>query len=209
VNIWPRPYQQPHPPIWVTSMSPGSASEVADRGYTAATFLTGLRGTKAVFEAYRARRADLGDDAVPSDRLAYAALVYVGRTDEEGLAGARKLMWYITANKVPPQFASPPGYLPLPAHVGTLRGQRSPFAFSHLTFEELIESGIVFAGSPDTVATQVERFADYVGGLGHLLIMGQAGFLDHDETTRSMRLFANEVYPRLKEYTPPAWAASA
>jgi alkanesulfonate monooxygenase SsuD/methylene tetrahydromethanopterin reductase-like flavin-dependent oxidoreductase (luciferase family) len=190
-------------------MSPGSAREVADRGYTAATFLTGLRGTKAVFEAYRARRADLGDDAVPSDRLAYAALVYVGRTDEEGLAGARKLTWYITANKVPPQFASPPGYLPLPAHVGTLRGQRSPFAFSHLTFEELIESGIVFAGSPDTVATQVERFADYVGGLGHLLIMGQAGFLDHDETTRSMRLFANEVYPRLKEYTPPAWAASA
>ncbi|MDR0360304.1 MAG: LLM class flavin-dependent oxidoreductase [bacterium] len=209
VNIWPRPYQQPHPPIWVTSMSPGSAREVADRGYTAATFLTGRNGTKAVFDAYRARRAELGDAEVDADRLAYAALVYVGRSDAEGLEGARKLTWYITANKVATQFSNPPGYLAIPAHASTLRGRRSPFAFAHLTFEELVDNGIIFAGSPETVATQIEQFADFVGGLGHLLIMGQAGFLDHDDTTRSMRLFATEVYPRLKQYRPPSWAASA
>jgi hypothetical protein len=29
------------------------------------------------------------------DRFAYAALVYTGETDEEGYAGARKLMWYL------------------------------------------------------------------------------------------------------------------
>jgi len=39
-----------------------------------------------------------------------------------------------------------------------------------------------------------------VGGFGHLLNMGQAGFLEHDETVRGIKLFAREVYPRLKAF---------
>ena len=38
--------------------------------------------------------------------------------------------------------------------------------------------------------------------LRHLLIMGQAGFLEHDETVVGIRTFAREVYPRLKELYP-------
>jgi alkanesulfonate monooxygenase SsuD/methylene tetrahydromethanopterin reductase-like flavin-dependent oxidoreductase (luciferase family) len=198
VNIWPRPYRQPHPPIWVTSMSTNSAPEVAERGHTVATFLMGRDGTRPIFDAYRRRRAELGL-ASPRELFAYAALVYVGDTDEEGMRGADKLMWYIRANKVPPQFSNPPGYLPIPARVGTFRGRRSPFAFSHLTLEELVERGIVFAGDPDTVHDQLVRFYHDVGGFGHLLIMGQAGFLDHDETVSGLRRFADEVLPRLQE----------
>ena len=56
-----------------------------------------------------------------------------------------------------------------------------------------------FAGSPDTVYKQIKHFYDQVGGFGHLLIMGQAGFLEHEETIKGMDLFAKEVYPRLKE----------
>jgi len=40
---------------------------------------------------------------------------------------------------------------------------------------------------------------DHLSGFGHLLIMGQAGFLDHEETVKGMTLFAGEVYPRLQE----------
>jgi hypothetical protein len=43
---------------------------------------------------------------------------------------------------------------------------------------------------------------DHVGGFGHLLIMGQAGFLEHDETVRGIKTFAREVYPRLKDAFP-------
>jgi hypothetical protein len=32
--------------------------------------------------------------------------------------------------------------------------------------------------------------------------MGQAGFLDHDDTVHGIRMFAREVYPRLKELYP-------
>jgi hypothetical protein len=32
--------------------------------------------------------------------------------------------------------------------------------------------------------------------------MGQAGFLDHEETVAGIRAFARDVYPRLKEEFP-------
>lgn len=201
VNIWPRPYTQPHPRVWITSLTPSSVARVADHGYTVATFLVGRDGARKVFDAYRARRTELG---LPTEdgQLAYAALVYVGDTDEEGLAGAQKLMWYIRANKVPPQFNNPPGYSPAAARVAAWRGQLPASAFAHRTFEELIENGVVFAGNPDTVTEALRRFYGDVGGFGHLMIMGQAGHLEHDETIKSMRLYAEHVHPRLQDLVP-------
>jgi alkanesulfonate monooxygenase SsuD/methylene tetrahydromethanopterin reductase-like flavin-dependent oxidoreductase (luciferase family) len=199
VNIWPRPYQQPRPPVWVTATSPGSVKPVAEHGHVVATFLTGYEQTKQVFGAYRKTDAEMGRET-NSDRLAYAALVYVGDTDEEGFAGARKLLWYIYSNKVPTQFSNPPGYMPVESVAKILRnGGRSPYHFENKSLEELIEMGIVFAGNPDTVYKQTRKFYDYVGGFGRLLVMGQAGFLDRQETMKGIRVFAQEVYPRLQE----------
>ena len=39
-------YQQPHPPIWMSTTSPGGAARVGARGYVQATFLTGFDGTR-------------------------------------------------------------------------------------------------------------------------------------------------------------------
>ena len=110
VNIWPRPIQQPHPPIWVSTTSTGGAAQVGAHGYIQATFLTGFDTTKRIYEGYRRgwREAGRGQD-VPIDRLAYAALIYVGDTEARARAGAEKLLWYVTANKVPPHFSNPPG----------------------------------------------------------------------------------------------------
>jgi alkanesulfonate monooxygenase SsuD/methylene tetrahydromethanopterin reductase-like flavin-dependent oxidoreductase (luciferase family) len=54
-------------------------------------------------------------------------------------------------------------------------------------------------GTPDQVAKQVRRFYDRVGGFDHLLVMQQAGFLDHARTVRSMTLFAKEVLPQIRD----------
>jgi alkanesulfonate monooxygenase SsuD/methylene tetrahydromethanopterin reductase-like flavin-dependent oxidoreductase (luciferase family) len=70
------------------------------------------------------------------------------------------------------------------------------------TVEGAIEAGTMFAGTPDQVFQQFKRHWEHVGGYGHLLIMGQAGFLEHDDTVHGIRMFAREVYPRLKELYP-------
>src|SRR6201995_5602567 len=88
VNIWPRCYQQPHPPVWISTTSPSGAARVGARGFVQATFLTGFDGTRAVFDAYRRgwREAGRGSD-VPAHRLAYAAMVYTAPSEAEARAG--------------------------------------------------------------------------------------------------------------------------
>ncbi len=206
VNIWPRPMQQPHPPVWVSTTSPGGAAQVGARGFVQATFLTGFDTTKRIYEAYRRgwREAGRGHE-IPIDRLAYAALVYVGDTERRARAGAEKLLWYVTSNKVPPHFANPPGYLPVAMNVQLARGAYnvvSAYGTKQSTVEGAIEAGTLFAGTPDQVFQQIKSHWEYVGGYGHLLIMGQAGFLEHDDTVHGIRMFAREVYPRLKQFSP-------
>jgi alkanesulfonate monooxygenase SsuD/methylene tetrahydromethanopterin reductase-like flavin-dependent oxidoreductase (luciferase family) len=206
VNIWPRPWQQPHPPIWVSTTTPSGAKRVGGRGYVQATFLTGYSGTKAIYDQYRAgwREAGRSED-VPINRLAYAALVYVGDTEASARAGAEKLMWYMTANKVPPHLQYPPGYMSHAAQVAIVRGaavDQHAANRANATVDKAIEAGIMFAGTPDQVYRQIKKFYDHVGGFGHLLIMGQAGFLEHDETVAGTKCFARNVYPRLKQEFP-------
>jgi alkanesulfonate monooxygenase SsuD/methylene tetrahydromethanopterin reductase-like flavin-dependent oxidoreductase (luciferase family) len=206
VNIWPRPYQNPHPPVWVSSTSAGGAHAVGRRGFVLATFLSGYKDTPKIFESYRRgwREAGLGTD-VPAHRLAYAALVYVGRTEAEGLAGGEKLLWYISGNKAPLHFRLPPGYVPPAVRAQALRGvavDPNSALRANATVEKAMEAGILFAGTPDQVYRQLATFHDHVGGFGHLLVMGQAGFLEHDETVQGIRTFAREVYPRLKDSFP-------
>jgi len=204
VNIVPRPFQQPHPPIWMTAGSPNSAIGIANHGYVMACFLMGRGGTKRIFDAYRQRRAELEAPAPEADRFAAAALVCVADTDEEAMETARKLMWYPrSANQVSTQFLNPPGYVPAAFSARVLRSDRPiHFDLENATPEQLIEDGSMFAGDPDTVFEQIRRFSDDVGGFGHLLCMAQAGHLTREEVARTLRLFAAEVQPRLGDLVP-------
>ncbi|SNQ51495.1 Flavin-dependent oxidoreductase, luciferase family (Includes alkanesulfonate monooxygenase SsuD and methylene tetrahydromethanopterin reductase) (fragment) [Frankia canadensis] len=89
VNVWPRPYQQPHPPIWVTTLSASSAPELAARDYVMATIINGKEACRSIFDRYRRTAAELGRPGPVADRLAYCAYVFVGETHEEGLEQAK------------------------------------------------------------------------------------------------------------------------
>jgi hypothetical protein len=45
-------------------------------------------------------------------------------------------------------------------------------------------------------------FYDQVGGFGHLSLVGRSGLMTHAESEKSIRLFAREVLPRLREVKP-------
>ncbi|MCH9017639.1 MAG: LLM class flavin-dependent oxidoreductase [Chloroflexi bacterium] len=202
VNIWPRPYQQPHPPVWVTMGSAGTAAQVAQRGHIGAVFLAGYPRIRDIFDGYRQSYMETHGTAMPIDRLAYCGLISVGKTEKEGLDLAEKLLWYMTSNKVPPQFSNPPGYHPPAVSATIMRGAQTGAGIPLApTVSEQMARGNVFAGTPDQVYDQIKNFYEYCGGFGNLMMMSQAGFMTFDETLSSMKLFSQEVYPRLKELT--------
>jgi len=202
VNVWPRPYQQPHPPIWVTIGSARSAVPVAEHEYVGAVFLAGYPGIRAIFDGYRDGYHTKHGEAPPLDKLAYCALVYVADDEEEARKGGEEVLWYMTSNKVPPEYSNPPGYHPPAVAAQIASGSRGGAGIPlQTTLDQQMARGNMFCGTPDQVFEQIKAFYDYSGGFGNLLIMGQAGHLTFEQTRRSMTLFSTEVYPRLKELT--------
>jgi alkanesulfonate monooxygenase SsuD/methylene tetrahydromethanopterin reductase-like flavin-dependent oxidoreductase (luciferase family) len=207
VNIWPRPYQEPHPPVWVPTQSLSTAAETAERGFNLATILNGVDGARKMFDTYRRRAEELGFAQPPPETFAYLGLVFVGETEEEGMAGARKLHWYLQHNKVADQFMDVPGYVDVYGRAAMLKNRAQGGALAtpvaHLAnapVEELVKDGYFFAGTPEMVYEQMVHFYDGVGGFGNFLIMVQGGMMGLDLTVRSMRLFAEEVLPRFRRY---------
>ncbi len=64
VNIWPRPLQQPTPPVWMTGVSVETGRMAAERGHVVGTLLSGAVAGP-LFAAYRQRAAGTGLDRRP------------------------------------------------------------------------------------------------------------------------------------------------
>ena len=223
VNIWPRPWQQPHPRLWSATGDPHTAAEVGLRGMVHVLVLRGPDGTKRAYAAHRRARAEAGLAPVTTENFAYAALVYVGETDEEGVRVGSKLLWFLnTSLKSAPQYAKflpgtvPPQFAPqiyrtrpkpaaadlVNAEKGVAPASQNAARLTTMTPEQAMADGILFAGSPDSVYRQIMEFHDEVGGFGHLAMIGRSGFMTHAESEKGIRLFAREVLPRLREVRP-------
>lgn len=199
INLWPRPYQTPHPAIWITGSSDlDNIKRAAARGFVFATFLQPHEKVKWMFDGYRSAYMDRG---LPGGGgTAYMPLVYTADSDAEAEAGARELCWYLDA-KSEPQYRNPPGYVPVEFNVQALKGTFTgrTDAMRKQSIEFLKDQGVLIYGKPDDVAKQIKRLYELVGGFDHLLMMQQAGHLDHERTKRSITLFAKEVYPQVKD----------
>ncbi|MEA2994730.1 MAG: hypothetical protein QOG74_279 [Alphaproteobacteria bacterium] len=217
VNLWPRPYQQPHPPVWTTTGSPINARIVGERGYVMATLGTGY-ATRPLYDVYRQAYTAKFHKPPAADRFAYLGLVAVADTEAEARRRGEMVSIYLGSSAiVAPQFRNPPGYLSVEDNVRILRGDPRPrtgtkdggfIDMRTAGVQELIDAGILFCGTPDQVYRQITEFCDYCGGMGNLLMMGHAGHMNHADTVGNLTLFAKEVLPRLKEYKQPVAEAT-
>ncbi len=80
---------------------------------------------------------------------------------------------------------------------GAFAGRSEAMRAQSLEFQR--DQGVVMYGTPDQVVAQIKQFYDRVGGFDHLLMMMQAGFLDHKRTVENIQLFAKECYPQIKD----------
>jgi alkanesulfonate monooxygenase SsuD/methylene tetrahydromethanopterin reductase-like flavin-dependent oxidoreductase (luciferase family) len=208
VNIWPRPKQK-LPPVWITALSLGSAPAIAERGHILATVLGGMKNTRALFDAYRKTSDQLGKPVVAADRFAYAALLGIASTEAEAKRRGAIVRTYLDGSRVAKQYSSVSGYFSVDAVAGMMRAPASSqkvegfsgtkFIMGTADVDGLTDAGVMFCGTPDQVFDQIVKFDEAVGGLGNLIIMAQAGQLNHADTCDSIRLFAEEVLPRLKD----------
>lgn len=196
-NIWPRPLQRPHPPIWLPSQgSPETIGFGAQRRYPFVSVFTPYANARRLLSEYREAAERAGYRAKPA-QLGFAVPTYVARTDADARREAKPhILWLFRRGlKIPPHFLAPPGYL----SEDTLRrfllaGVKPP---SELSFEELEREGYVLIGSPATVRDRLKAIEKDLG-IGVFVGGGRIGDMSHAKAKRSAELFAREVMPHFR-----------
>ena len=211
VNVIPRCYQQPHPPMWLTTSSTRTALEAAKRDCVLA--ITALaRVARESFPMYRAEYLKLYGRTAPLDRFAYLSNVAIARDEATARARAEKLLMFSrTSDRIEERFLNPPGTLPPADNVrfmraGSTQNHRertrpdgTPMS-NPPSADDLRSLDILFWGTPDQVFEQLRAFYGTVGGFGNLLVQ-MGGTQTHEEICDGIELFSNEVMPRLRELT--------
>jgi alkanesulfonate monooxygenase SsuD/methylene tetrahydromethanopterin reductase-like flavin-dependent oxidoreductase (luciferase family) len=64
--------------------------------------------------------------------------------------------------------------------------------------EHLVRAGLYIVGTPDEVTAQLKEFHAACGGFGTLLITAGKDWATHEKRARSMRLFMEQVAPRMR-----------
>ena len=205
VNLWPRPFQQPHPPIWVPSQGSKETIDWAahpDRRYTYLQTFSPAKVVGRYLRSYRDTAERYGYQA--EDRqLGWAVPVYVAETDEAARREAKQPFELFRNRllKMPFEMLLPPGYTSRESLKNMMAAKAS--ITQELTLETAIEMGMIVCGSPVTVLdTLIAHWNDM--RFDNLLTMMHFGTLSQELTRRSMTLFAERVLPSLQALQAPA-----
>ena len=204
VNLWPRPYRKPHPPVWIPSQGSQETIEWAshpDRKYTYLQTFSPVAAVERFHTMYKEMAAKAGYTASP-DQLGWALPIYVAETDEIALreAEAHIEAFFNKFLRMPVEMLLPPGYTSMDS-MKRLRAIRSSTTHELPSMKDFIERGMFICGSAATVR---ETLADHQRRIGFNVLIGmlQFGTLPAELTRKNMTLFANDVAPYLRERAP-------
>jgi len=207
VNIWPRPIQKPHPPIWI----PGGGSietwrwcAEMDHVYAYLSYF-GYQAGQATMDGFWAEMDRLAKDRNPY-RAGFLQFVGVAENREEAYRLYREPAEYFYGRclHVDPRFANAPGYTSEATQRAGVVGQVAQVArmrrFDTLAREmdAIVEKGYVIIGSPDEVAAQLKEVAANLN-VGHLMLLMQFGNMGKDLAKYNTKLFADRVMPQLTD----------
>jgi alkanesulfonate monooxygenase SsuD/methylene tetrahydromethanopterin reductase-like flavin-dependent oxidoreductase (luciferase family) len=202
VNLWPRPIQQPHPPIWIPGSGISSTAEYVinqDHCFCHLSYY-GAKNAAYVTDRYWELCAQKGRDDNPY-RLSFLQLIGVAETDEqaEELYAPHAEYFFHKLLYTPPHYQAIPGCLEYDAVVQGLKfNPRTSINLSELKAKDFFERGFVIVGSPKTVR---EQLLDGVKRLrmGHLLTLLHFGSMPTELTKKNIDLFGREVLPYLAD----------
>jgi alkanesulfonate monooxygenase SsuD/methylene tetrahydromethanopterin reductase-like flavin-dependent oxidoreductase (luciferase family) len=201
VNLWPRPIQQPHPPIWIPGSGISATAEYVvslDHCFCHLSYF-GAKNAAQVADRYWELAARKGRDDNPF-RFSFLQLIGVGATDAEAeaLYAPHAEYFFSKLLHTPPHYAQIPGTLEYPALLhATRHNMRAAINMRELKAKDFYERGFVIVGSPRTVR---EQLIDGMKRLrvGHLLALLHFGSMPTDLCKRNIELFARQVLPHLE-----------
>ncbi len=191
INVYPKPIQAPCPPISVATGNPILLKMAAQRGFRIMT--SQFARPAEIDRIATAFGASFEDGLGQHHRRDVTAVrgVYVADSDGQAVDEVRE-DWkrHIAFNQA---------HFPMNYKDWVAPGADPRTA----AFDDLLEKGLMFIGSPETVARNIRAFHAEAGGFGTFLMVTGRDWGTLDQRARSMRLMADAVIPTLSDLDLP------
>ena len=192
-NVVPKPYQKPHPPLWVACSQLDTIVMAAQRGMGALGFsFVSADAARAWVNAYYnnyLNHLDLLCDYQTNPGVAVVSPFMCAETDEEAQAKAEgwtffqfSLVFYNSHGPVEP---------------GSVNLWDEYQEWKKSPKGQKASNNVGLVGSPDTIRRKLEMYED--AHVDQLILLNQAGKNTHEDICSSLELFAAEVMPEFHE----------
>jgi alkanesulfonate monooxygenase SsuD/methylene tetrahydromethanopterin reductase-like flavin-dependent oxidoreductase (luciferase family) len=195
--IRPRPYQQPHPPLWRSVLSPASVAESGRQGRPILTARLRLERIADFLQRYQEGLEAGGHPLATQQRLLRQAavwrMVYVADSEAQAEDELAEAMLYTRHHMHHARQA----YNPEDFQVDPLllNPWTNPQASDEEGLRFLLDTGSVY-GTASRVAEHIAALRDT--GLHHLLCQMSFGGMTHDRIMASMQRFGTQVMPKFR-----------
>ena len=207
VNPWARPYQKPHPPIWLPGVVSRDSLQWAARNRIPYIMLaTEMGPTKQAFELYHETAAEEGYES-GTQNIGYLWKVHVDETEELAEQTARKYVQgpsnpFLAGNEGTangallnlPGLTSRRRVLPTRDAATANRGGN----VLARPFEEQKKNYTIVSGTPDTVIPKIRHVLETLRP-GSVIFWDGDGAMTHEDQMRSLRLMGEYVIPAVRE----------
>lgn len=196
IGVRPKPLQQPHPPIYMACLSPGTFEVAGRQGYDvmmSTVFGLTPEAARQGLADYKRGRAEAGLDP-DGGKIACLVMVYPGKTREAARKtfGPRVDWYYHTIAKY---VAPPKGQQDVAGYEGY--GEARDLAAS-LKFEDIVDGTSVICGEPEYCTEKLLTMArDF--GFDELLCWTRIGGLENAKVLSAMELLGTDIIPAVRK----------
>lgn len=196
VSVWPRPVQQPLPPVIVATRSDDTVRYAADHKLGLGVSFLPVDQMTNITEKYYAWCKEAGWQPNP-DQVLYRGSIYLAETDKQ----AEEWFDNLKRSKPAPAIAlrSSVAKAIQAARAGQQYDLLNVAAGSTQGDIVGISPALSFLGGPDTIVKRIKEYHDQCGA-GVVDLFFQQPTLDHRGVMKEIELFGKEVLPRIKEF---------
>jgi len=205
--LWPRPVQQPHPPVWVAARSAESIEWCAARRIPIAQVYQSTGQIADTFGYYRKVAGEAGWDP-PSETFILCRHIHVADSDDQARNVLEPALRYFftllnrgfndAGSERAVQQREVLSALYSDRSMAYFRPEnRERINFAQLGWDDLEATGYVICGSPDTVARKLKQQMSEIGA-DQFMGLFHVGNMPHSSVVSSLELFSREVLPSLR-----------
>ncbi len=190
--IHPRPYQDPHPPVWLMSNAPPTYTEAGERGFNVIGMSSPRDAITAAWTAYSdAASQRLGRTVPVGEGVGLCVVIYVADSMEQAAKDVRSSInsYYEFLGG-----SRPGGEW---ARASYLSKGQTPSAddLEADWFDFLMKHDLIWVGDAQYVTEKIQMYQEEIG-LKHIMLLQQFPGFPYEKITASMDRLAEHVCPK-------------